>query len=169
MKRLRLRSCCPIGFPSLTIDWSVSSPGAVSSQYQADAEKVANLLQIPQFFDLDVYSAGRMEKHLDALLKQIRLVVEKHIETDVLEACSKTYSILCSEEYTIMNRVDIARSQLIDEMTDRFTHSMEELLQEVQEILLCACPLFLEQIFFTLLFCRGKRQMMTISTTSCPP
>lgn len=100
-------------------------------QYQADSEKVANLLQIPQFFDLDVYSAGRMEKHLDALLKQIRLVVEKHIETDVLEACSKTYSILCSEEYTIMNRVDIARSQLIDEMTDRFSHSVEDLLQEV--------------------------------------
>lgn len=93
---------------------------------------MANLLQIPQFFDLDVYSAGRMEKHLDALLKQIRLVVEKHIETDVLEACSKTYSILCSEEYTIMNRVDIARSQLIDEMTDRFSHSVEDLLQEVR-------------------------------------
>ncbi|KAI3367544.1 hypothetical protein L3Q82_026394 [Scortum barcoo] len=103
------------------------------SKYQADSEKVANLLQIPQFFDLDVYSAGRMEKHLDALLKQIRLVVEKHIEIDVLEACSKTYSILCSEEYTIMNRVDIARSQLIDEMTDRFTHSVEELLQEAEE------------------------------------
>ncbi|XP_071390706.1 cohesin subunit SA-1a isoform X2 [Centroberyx affinis] len=103
------------------------------SKYQADSEKVANLLQIPQFFDLDVYSAGRMEKHLDALLKQIRLVVEKHIEADVLEACSKTYSILCSEEYTIMNRVDIARSQLIDEMTDRFTHSVEELLQEAEE------------------------------------
>ncbi|XP_029972046.1 cohesin subunit SA-1a [Salarias fasciatus] len=103
------------------------------SKYQADSEKVANLLQIPQFFDLDVYSAGRMEKHLDGLLKQIRLVVEKHIETDVLEACSKTYSILCSEEYTIMNRVDIARSQLIDEMTDRFAHSVEELLQEAEE------------------------------------
>ncbi|XP_061899235.1 cohesin subunit SA-1 [Entelurus aequoreus] len=103
------------------------------SKYQADSEKVANLLQIPQFFDLDVYSAGRMEKHLDALLKQIRHVVEKHIEMDVLEACSKTYSILCSEEYTIMNRVDISRSQLIDEMTDRFAHSVEELLQEAEE------------------------------------
>lgn len=49
----------------------------------------------------------------------------------MLEACSKTYSILCSEEYTIMNRVDIARSQLIDEMVDRFSHSVEDLLQEV--------------------------------------
>lgn len=70
-------------------------------------------------------------QHLDALLKQIRLVVEKHTETEVLEACSKTYSILCSEEYTIMNRVDIARSQLIDELSDRFNHSVEDLLQEV--------------------------------------
>ncbi|XP_068607621.1 cohesin subunit SA-1 [Brachionichthys hirsutus] len=105
----------------------------ILSKYQADSEKVANLLQIPQFFDLDVYSAGRMEKHLDALLKQMRLVVEKHIEVDVLEACSKTYSVLCSEDHAIMNRVDIARSQLIDEMTDRFAHSVEELLQEAEE------------------------------------
>ncbi|MBN3284594.1 STAG1 protein, partial [Polyodon spathula] len=103
------------------------------SKYQADSEKVANLLQIPQYFDLDIYSAGRMEKHLDALLKQIKFVVEKQTEIDVLEACSKTYSILCSEEYTIMNRVDIARSQLIDELVDRFNHSVEELLQEGEE------------------------------------
>lgn len=31
-------------------------------QYSADAEKVANLLQIPQYFDLEIYSTGRMEK-----------------------------------------------------------------------------------------------------------
>ena len=70
-------------------------------------------------------------QHLDALLKQMRLVVEKHTEPEVLEACSKTFSILCSEELSIMNRVDIARSQLIDELTDRFSHTVEELLQEV--------------------------------------
>uniref|UniRef100_A0A8C1GBL4 Cohesin subunit SA n=1 Tax=Cyprinus carpio TaxID=7962 RepID=A0A8C1GBL4_CYPCA len=103
------------------------------SKYQTDAEKVANLLQIPQYFDLDVYSAGRMEKHLDALLKQIKFVVEKHTDMEVLEACSKTYSILCSEEYTIMNRVDIGRSQLIDELAERFNHSVEELLQAGEE------------------------------------
>ncbi|KAF4117237.1 cohesin subunit SA-1a [Onychostoma macrolepis] len=103
------------------------------SKYQTDGEKVANLLQIPQYFELDVYSAGRMEKHLDALLKQIKFVVEKHTDMEVLEACSKTYSILCSEDYTIMNRVDIGRSQLIDELADRFNHSVEELLQAGEE------------------------------------
>nr|XP_020643006.1 cohesin subunit SA-1 isoform X1 [Pogona vitticeps] len=103
------------------------------SKYSADAEKVANLLQIPQYFDLEIYSTGRMEKHLDALLKQIKFVVEKHVESDVLEACSKTYSILCSEEYTIQNRVDVAHSQLIDEFVDRFNHSVEDLLNEGEE------------------------------------
>ncbi|KAL7849373.1 hypothetical protein SRHO_G00209960 [Serrasalmus rhombeus] len=103
------------------------------SKYQADSEKVANLLQIPQYFNLDIYSTGRMEKHLDALLKQMRLVVEKHTELEVLETCSKTFSILCSEELSIMNRVDIAWSQLIDELTDRFSHAVEELLQEGDE------------------------------------
>uniref|UniRef100_A0A4W3JGB3 Cohesin subunit SA n=1 Tax=Callorhinchus milii TaxID=7868 RepID=A0A4W3JGB3_CALMI len=102
-------------------------------KYSVDSEKVANLLQIPQYFDLELYSTGRMEKHLDSLLKQIKFVVEKHIESDVLESCSKTYNILCSEEYTIQNRVDIARSQMIDELVDRFSQSVEDLLQEGEE------------------------------------
>lgn len=37
---------------------------AMMFQYSADAEKVANLLQIPQYFDLEIYSTGRMEKVL---------------------------------------------------------------------------------------------------------
>lgn len=83
------------------------------------------------FINLNIIVFFFPPQHLDALLKQIKFVVEKHVESDVLEACSKTYSILCSEEYTIQNRVDIARSQLIDEFVDRFNHSVEDLLQEV--------------------------------------
>ncbi|XP_069474122.1 cohesin subunit SA-1 [Ambystoma mexicanum] len=116
----------------LTEQYIIALP-MLLSKYSVDSEKVANLLQIPQFFDLELYSTGRMEKHLDGLLKQIKFIVEKHIESDVLEACSKTYSILCSEEYTIQNRVDICHSQLIDELVDRFNHSVEELLQEGEE------------------------------------
>ncbi|CAB1352655.1 unnamed protein product [Coregonus sp. 'balchen'] len=85
-------------------------------RYSVDAEKVTNLLQLPQFFDLEIYTTGRLEKHLESLLRQIREVVEKHTETDVLEACSMTYHALCNEEFTIFNRVDIARSQLLDEL-----------------------------------------------------
>lgn len=33
-----------------------------SLQYSTDAQKVANLLQIPQYYDLNVYSTGHLEK-----------------------------------------------------------------------------------------------------------
>uniref|UniRef100_A0A8C8C5K1 Cohesin subunit SA n=1 Tax=Oncorhynchus tshawytscha TaxID=74940 RepID=A0A8C8C5K1_ONCTS len=103
------------------------------AKYSIDTEKVTNLLQLPQFFDLDIYTTGRLEKHLEALLRQIREIVEKHTDTEVLEACSKTYHALCNEEFTIFNRVDIARSQLLDEMVDKFNRLLEDFLQEGEE------------------------------------
>uniref|UniRef100_A0A4W5L5L0 STAG2 cohesin complex component n=1 Tax=Hucho hucho TaxID=62062 RepID=A0A4W5L5L0_9TELE len=102
------------------------------AKYSIDSEKVTNLLQLPQFFDLDIYTTGRLEKHLEALLRQIREIVEKHTDTEVLEACSKTYHALSNEEFTIFNRVDIARSQLLDEMVDKFNRLLEDFIQEVR-------------------------------------
>lgn len=32
------------------------------SKYSIDAEKVTNLLQLPQYFDLEIYTTGRLEK-----------------------------------------------------------------------------------------------------------
>lgn len=70
-------------------------------------------------------------QHLDALLRQIRDVVEKHTDTDVLEACSMTFHALCNEEFPIYNRVDIVRSQMLDEQIDKFHRLLEDILQEV--------------------------------------
>lgn len=61
--------------------------------------------------------------------------MEKHTDTEVLEACSKTYHALCNEEFTIFNRVDIARSQLLDELVDKFNRLLEDFLQEVGTML----------------------------------
>ncbi|NWX56420.1 STAG2 protein, partial [Promerops cafer] len=84
------------------------------AKYSTDAQKVANLLQIPQYYDLDVYSTGHLEKHLDALLREIKDIVGKHSDMSVLEASSRTYYILCREEIAIYSQVDCARTQMID-------------------------------------------------------
>uniref|UniRef100_A0A3B3Y4F2 Cohesin subunit SA n=1 Tax=Poecilia mexicana TaxID=48701 RepID=A0A3B3Y4F2_9TELE len=108
-------------------------PLVFMSQYCVDIDKVTSLLQIPKYFDLDIYTTGRLEKHMDALLRQIWEVVDKHTDTEVLEACSTTYHHLCNEEFTIFNRVDIARSQLLDELVDKFNRLLEDFLQEGEE------------------------------------
>ncbi|NWU12009.1 STAG2 protein, partial [Cephalopterus ornatus] len=95
------------------------------AKYSTDAQKVANLLQIPQYYDLDVYSTGHQEKHLDALLREVKDIVAKHSDMSVLEACSRTYYILCSEEIAIYSRVDCARTQLIDELMEQLNQLLD--------------------------------------------
>uniref|UniRef100_A0A8B9R1Q6 SCD domain-containing protein n=1 Tax=Anas platyrhynchos TaxID=8839 RepID=A0A8B9R1Q6_ANAPL len=101
------------------------------AKYSTDAQKVANLLQIPQYYDLDVYSMGHLEKHLDALLKEVKDIVVKHSDISVLEASSRTYYILCSEEIAIYNQVDRARTQLIDELAGQLNQLLDGFWQKV--------------------------------------
>ncbi|NXJ23134.1 STAG2 protein, partial [Dicrurus megarhynchus] len=95
------------------------------AKYSTDAQKVANLLQIPQYYDLDVYSTGHLEKHLEALLREIKDIVAKHSDMSVLEASSRTYYILCSEEIAIYSQVDCARTQMIDELMDQLNQLLD--------------------------------------------
>jgi len=77
-------------------------------------------------------------QHLESLLRQVREIVDKHTDTEVLEVCSRTYHALSNEEYTIFNRVDIARSQLLDEQVDKFNRLLEDFLQDVRGGMTCA-------------------------------
>ncbi|NXU01909.1 STAG2 protein, partial [Buphagus erythrorhynchus] len=95
------------------------------AKYSTDAQKVANLLQIPQYYDLDVYSTGHLEKHLDALLREMKDIVAKHSDMSVLEASSRTYYILCREEMAIYGQVDCARTQMIDELIKQLNQLLD--------------------------------------------
>ncbi|NXF68580.1 STAG2 protein, partial [Ciccaba nigrolineata] len=103
------------------------------AKYSTDAQKVANLLQIPQYYDLDVYSTGRLEKHLDALLRELKDIVAKHSDMSVLEASSRTYYILCSEQIAIYSQVDRARTQLIDELMGQLNQLLDGFWQKEEE------------------------------------
>ncbi|KAM6155870.1 cohesin subunit SA-3 [Rhynchocyon petersi] len=99
------------------------------AKFSADAEKVAPLLQLLNYFDLNIYCTRRLEKHLELFLQQLQDVVVKHTEPEVLEAGAQALSQLCKPEFTFFSRVDFTRSQLVDLLTDRFQQEVEELLQ----------------------------------------
>ncbi|XP_070422381.1 cohesin subunit SA-3 isoform X4 [Equus przewalskii] len=99
------------------------------AKFSADAEKVAPLLQLLNYFDLNIYCTRRLEKHLELFLQQLQEVVVKHAEPAVLEAGAHALYLLCNPEFTFFSRVDFARSQLVDLLTDRFQQELEELLQ----------------------------------------
>ncbi|XP_033127030.1 cohesin subunit SA-2-like isoform X1 [Anneissia japonica] len=95
------------------------------SKYGMDSDKVANLLEIPQHFDVEIFTTSRLEKHLDSLLRQMRDIVEKHTESEVLEACAKTYESLLCEQYNTTPKVEVARTTLFDSLAERLARSFE--------------------------------------------
>ncbi|XP_029141815.1 cohesin subunit SA-3 [Protobothrops mucrosquamatus] len=99
------------------------------AKFSADAEKVGPLLEALRYFDLTYYSTGRLEKHLDLLLTQLKEVVAKHRSREVLELASQTLQLLCRTEFAFYSRVDFARSCIMDYLADKFQHDATELLQ----------------------------------------
>ncbi|XP_051031599.1 LOW QUALITY PROTEIN: cohesin subunit SA-3-like, partial [Phodopus roborovskii] len=99
------------------------------AKFSADAENVAPLLHLLSYFDLSIYCTQRLEKHLELLLQQLQEVVVKHVEPEVLEAAARGLYLLCKREFTFFSRVDFARSQLVDLLTDRFQQELDDLMQ----------------------------------------
>ncbi|NXD84837.1 STAG2 protein, partial [Halcyon senegalensis] len=123
-KKIQLEDCTRI-----TEHFIVVLPQLLA-KYSTDAQKVANLLQIPQYYDLDVYRSGRLEKHLDALLREVKDIVAKHSDLSVLEASSRTYYFLCSEEIAVYSQVDRARTQLMDELVGELNQLLDGFWQK---------------------------------------
>ncbi|NXP19590.1 STAG2 protein, partial [Scytalopus superciliaris] len=118
-KKIQLEDCTKITEHFITV------LPQLLAKYSTDAQKVANLLQIPQYYDLDVYSTGLLKKHLNALLREVKDIVAKHSDMSVLEASSRTYYILCNEEIAIYSQVDCARTQLIDELMEQLNQLLD--------------------------------------------
>lgn len=52
--------------------------------------------------------------------------MDKHIDRDVLETCSKTLEYLCTEGSAIYTRCDIARSNIIDHSVNTYRMAIDD-------------------------------------------
>ncbi|KAL7037160.1 hypothetical protein ACKWTF_009097 [Chironomus riparius] len=95
-------------------------------KYSADNEKLINLLSIPQYFDLEMYTTLRQEASLKFLLDKITLIMSISTDREVLEACSKTLEFLCTEGSAIYTQCDVARSNIIDESVNRYKEAIDD-------------------------------------------
>ncbi|XP_046686815.1 cohesin subunit SA-1-like isoform X2 [Homalodisca vitripennis] len=104
----------------------ISTLPPLIDKYRADPDKLANLISIPQHFDLEIYTTSRQEANLDLLLKKLHQVVEKHHDTDVLETCAKTLEVLCTDGNAIYTRCDVQRSTLVDTIVNKYKEAMDD-------------------------------------------
>lgn len=95
-------------------------------KYSAENEKLINLLNIPQHFDLEMYTTSRQEASLKLLLDKITLIMSISTDREVLEACAKTLEFLCTEGSAIYTQCDVARSNIIDESVNRYKEAIDD-------------------------------------------
>lgn len=99
------------------------------NKFGTDVENVANLVSVPQYFDLEEYGQRRLGKHLDELLVQLSDIVEKHSNADVLDECGKTFKTLIDNDYTLASTADVAKNKLIDSFVAKFKENLKEGLE----------------------------------------
>lgn len=109
----------------LTEHFIVTLP-AMLEKFQADSEKLTNLLSIPQYFELDIYTTNRQEANLQALLDKMSYIMSVHTDRDVLETCAKTLEYLCTEGSATYTRCDVARSNIIDNAVNKYKDAIED-------------------------------------------
>ncbi|GMT33576.1 hypothetical protein PFISCL1PPCAC_24873, partial [Pristionchus fissidentatus] len=73
---------------------------ALLHKFMADRDKVANLMTLPSYFSLDVYTSGHGEKHLKELLEAIRTVMERHADDEIMSTATEVLSFLGTNTLT---------------------------------------------------------------------
>lgn len=67
----------------------------------------------------------RLEKHLDLLLSQLAVIIDKHTDIDLLEQASMTYHSLCDNDYTMSAKAQVGRQTVIDSWAENFNLALD--------------------------------------------
>ncbi|XP_041987084.1 cohesin subunit SA-1 [Aricia agestis] len=109
----------------MTAHFVVALP-ALLDKFGADPEKLTNLVAVPQYFDLELYTAQRQEANLALLLSKLRDIVGAHTETEVLEQCARTLEALCAERSAVYSRCNVARATTTDAVVARYREAADD-------------------------------------------
>lgn len=92
-------------------------------KFKSDDKKIANLVVIPQFFELSYFTQN--QDSLDHLLKLLNEVIEINSDAEVLEGAAKTYEYLHDDNFTFSRSVWLSRSNLFDTLSAKYKTAVE--------------------------------------------
>ncbi|TGZ72694.1 hypothetical protein CRM22_001934 [Opisthorchis felineus] len=96
---------------------------ALLTKYGESPERAENLLTIPRYMEIELYTSGRHERHLDLLLQAVQDLVDRHTDPATLLACSRLYETLCADELSVAAKCQTVRGTLLDRLTDVYRNS----------------------------------------------
>lgn len=105
---------------------------ALLGKYKTDKEKIANLVVIPQYFELSYFTQN--QDSLEDLLRLLNQIVDIHSETEVLEGAAKSYEYLHDESFTFSRNVWLSQSNLFDSLTATYARATERYMATIGQV-----------------------------------
>lgn len=91
--------------------------------YKTDPEKIVNLMTIPQYFELSLFTQNG--DNLEILLRFINEIVDIHTDEEVLKTCAESYKYLYDDNYQFSRNIWLNKSQLIDNLVNKYKLSSD--------------------------------------------
>jgi hypothetical protein len=101
-------------------------------KFQTD--KVDELLELPQYFDLSVYVENQIQKNFTELLEKMKEIFWKQTDESVFFQIAKTMkSFLQDEKFVLRSEVETFYNEMVREMVTRFKKTVKS-IQEYEDI-----------------------------------
>jgi cohesin complex subunit SA-1/2 len=104
----------------------------VLQKFKADKEKTADLVEIPQYFDLGVYSTFRLTTQHKELLKLLQEIFNKSVDAYTFRNIAKTLAYLQTENENA-RQTDVAINELSDAAFAKFRSALDNAESEESE------------------------------------
>ncbi|VDK69070.1 unnamed protein product [Litomosoides sigmodontis] len=98
-------------------------------RFVADRDKVANLITVPLHFQLDMYMASRLEKHLDELMSILESIVEKHADDEILQCVAEVMSYFTTN-VAVAQHTETHHLKMLDGLALQLRHSIQHFHRE---------------------------------------
>ena len=104
----------------------------ILQKFKADKEKTADLVEIPQYFDLGVYSTFRLTAQHKELLKLLQEIFNKSVDESTFRNVAKTLGYLHQENENA-RQTDVAINELSDKAFAKFRSALDNAESEESE------------------------------------
>jgi len=100
------------------------------TKYQAEPEKIQDLVQIPKQLNLEAFTEHHLESDFDEILKLLRDIFWKYSEPVVLRHIAQAFDYLIKQDYTLRSQAKIAFDEIIREMINKLQEAVSSLENE---------------------------------------
>ncbi|CAI4227044.1 unnamed protein product [Auanema sp. JU1783] len=98
-------------------------------KFIADRDKVACLISIPLYFQLEMYMAARLENNLNELMGVIDIIVEKHADEEMLLTVAEVLTYFTTNT-AVAQYTETYRLKLIDGLALQLRHIVQRFMNE---------------------------------------